>query len=260
MFEFRFHRLTENLREKLDETGIPLIEEDFKKEGVTYVIYGNEDTSRLLDSEGVQYAAVNVEDTGWDTRWKDFIRPGWLTDNIYFAFSDENLPDGKVIRINPSLAFGTGTHATTQNAARLLEKVAHGRTVIDAGCGSAILSVCAKMCGAEKVFAFDIDAQAMGNAAENIRENNCPDIHLFAGTQDSLKDFKIDIYMANIITSVLTELHPKALRHEPEYIIYSGILSLELDEFLGMINIEDYELTDTSVSEEWTAIILKRIK
>jgi ribosomal protein L11 methyltransferase len=119
-------------------------------------------------------------DEDWETRWRAglvavetgkclVIRPSWID----YCNIDERIE----IIIDPKMAFGTGSHATTYLCLEALEQLnLAGRTVIDAGCGSGVLSIAAAKLGASGVFAFDNDPFSVDNACENVLINGVQDV------------------------------------------------------------------------------------
>jgi len=254
MYEYRYGMLTENTLEMLADQGIYPIEEEFKGEAKCFVVYYDETLPDLIEEEYISRALV--EDTGWEEKWKEYIKPGFLTDRIRFEFDQSVKSDENTIIINPSMAFGTGTHPTTRCAARLLEDVCDGHVVADCGCGSGILAIVASKRGANSVYAFDIDPVALNNTYENIGLNGADNIVAWAGGIESFKG-GADVIVANIITSVLTQIHPYVLEIHPKFIVYSGILESEYDEFIASLKLIDYEVVGTNQVDEWRGVLLK---
>lgn len=254
MYEYRFKQLSEESVNTLEDMGIYPIEEDFKNQDLCFVVYYEDGLETIITDEW--FSKVEVQDTGWDTKWKEFIKPGNLTDSLRYVFDLDTEPDMDTIIINPAMAFGTGTHPTTKCAARLVEKVSEGRTVADAGCGSGILSIAAAKRGAKAVYAFDIDPDALGNTYENIERNKTPNVTAWVGGIESLK-VKTDVVVANIITSVLNMIHPYVLDIKPEYIVYSGILQDEYDGFMAELDLTDYEIVEKTTDAEWCGVMLR---
>ncbi|MGE4266229.1 MAG: 50S ribosomal protein L11 methyltransferase [Deferribacterales bacterium] len=254
MYEYRFKQLSEESVTTLEDMGIYPIEEDFKGQDICFVVYYGEGLEDIIKDEW--YQKVEVDETGWDTKWKEFIKPGNLTDTLKYVFDLDAEPDKETIIINPAMAFGTGTHPTTRCAAKLLEDVVDGKTVADAGCGSGILAIAASKKGAKAVYAFDIDPDALGNTLENIALNRASNVQAWTGGIESL-GVKTDVVVANIITSVLNMIHPSVLEIKPEYIVYSGILSEEYEEFMKELDIKDYEIVRTETEAEWCGVQLR---
>jgi ribosomal protein L11 methyltransferase len=258
MIEIRFDRFSDGLLELLEEKGIMLIEDDFDKK-VMYSIYCEEEDKDLImnfiDSPMVKV----VEETGWEEKWKEFLRPGNLTDRIKYIFDSKDFVRGESILINPALAFGTGNHPTTQLAATLLEEVCFGKKVLDVGCGSGILSIAAKLSGASSVYGFDNDSTAIKNTKENLVLNNSEDIIIWAGGAESLKSLvKFDVLVANIISSVLIQLKDFFLGIDPQYFIFSGILKDEMDYFLKTFDNEMFLLDRYIEKDNWVGIRYRR--
>jgi ribosomal protein L11 methyltransferase len=183
-----------------------------------------EETRRRVD-EGLWYLGrirplpeaeyKPIREVNWVEAWKQhyhpipigrrlIIVPAWLE-----APSPERIP----IRIEPGMAFGTGTHPTTLLCMELLEDYLHtGETVIDMGCGSGILAVAAIKLGAERALGVDIDPQAIPNACENAAANGVGDRleigigsvgEVLAGNY-SLR--QAPLVMANILAPILVHL------------------------------------------------------
>ncbi|MGD9808596.1 MAG: 50S ribosomal protein L11 methyltransferase [Deferribacterales bacterium] len=254
MFEYRYGELSEETLLKLEDMGIYPIEESFVGESVCNIIYFDETLPEIIDEEYV--SRVDVEETGWEEKWKEFIHPGFLTDTIRYEFDTALVSDENTIIINPSMAFGTGTHPTTRCAARLLEHVCEGKNVMDIGCGSGILALTAAKRGAKEVFAFDNDPVALVNTYENIKLNNIDNMHAWVGEIGGFKG-EVDVVVANIITSVLKIIHPDVMKLKPEYIVYSGILDSECEGFISALDLEGYDVVDTSSIEEWRGVLIK---
>lgn len=110
-------------------------------------------------------------------------------------------PDALVLELDPGLAFGTGSHPTTRLCMEWLEhSVARGQSVLDYGCGSGILAILAKKCGADPVFGIDIDPQAVDSARENSARNHAD---VTFGLPDACPAQEFDIVIANILSNPL---------------------------------------------------------
>ncbi|MDR0454418.1 MAG: 50S ribosomal protein L11 methyltransferase [Deferribacteraceae bacterium] len=260
MLEYRLSSMPASLKKKLTGQGINIIEEKFNQRK-SWLLYVTSNIDRLLNRYEIDYIHQDIKDTGWDTLWRDYIKDGWLTDNVYFCFENKDFRDKRLsIQINPALAFGTGGHSTTQIAARLLERVANRRTVLDIGTGSGILAILASLTGAKKVFACDTDSVAIMNAKENTGLNSRDNIYLWTGGIESFAvKSKPSVVVANIISSVLKCLHPYVLALNPEYIIYSGLTLKEKDKFFSSIPTKGYKPDEILVINEWCGIRFKMI-
>ncbi len=142
----------------------------------------------------------------WLTDWKSmrFGRRLWVCPTVAAAPAD---PDAVVVRLDPGLAFGTGTHATTALCLQILESLPlAGRSLIDYGCGSGILGISALKMGAAHVTAVDIDPQALLATRENARRNDVASAIEVQGVPAVLRP--ASCVVANILAGPLIELAP----------------------------------------------------
>jgi ribosomal protein L11 methyltransferase len=147
--------------------------------------------SRFLDV-GEGYAGCgSIDDEDWATAWKKHYKPFSIAENIVIKPTWEEYaarPEEIVIELDPGMAFGTGTHETTMLCSQLLGKhIKSGDKVLDAGCGSGILSIVAAKLGASPITAFDIDPVAVRVTNENAVINGVEgSIRAFSGTLDGI--------------------------------------------------------------------------
>src|SRR5437667_8179527 len=151
--------------------------------------------------------------------------------------------DTLVIRINPGMAFGTGTHETTRLCLKAIEKYFHGESFLDVGTGTGILAIAAaKISPDARLEACDLDAEAIEIAKENAQLNRVGDrIRFVVGSVDE-QTASADLVCANLTVSVIVELLPSLLAATCGHLVLSGIL----DSQIGTINSRLRELgTDT---------------
>jgi ribosomal protein L11 methyltransferase len=188
-----------------------------------------------LDLPPTRIRAQHVADRAWEREWlKDFhaMRFGrrlWIVPN------HEPLPEDPAavsVRLDPGLAFGTGTHPSTALCLTWLD--AHllpGSTVIDYGCGSGVLALAAAKLGASALHAFDIDPQALIATRDNAAAN---DISHLVQVHDHAQNLpaKADLVMANILAGTLVELAPQLCGHLAPggQLILAGILKQQVHE------------------------------
>ncbi len=185
-------------------------------------------------------------DRSWETAWKDYFHPTVIAPRVIVGppWEEFEAPeDGTKLVIEPGMAFGTGTHETTQLCAeridRLLAESEEPPTVLDVGCGSAILSMIAKRLGAARVVGIDIDETAVDVARENLRVNDLGgDIELSTTPVGQLGE-TFDIVVANILTHILLHIREDLVaRVAPGgVLLLSGITEEQSDQireaFLG---------------------------
>ncbi len=156
----------------------------------------------------ITYTTEDIEGEDWNAEWeKNYFQPIIVDDQcvIHSTFHTD-VPKAKYeILIDPKMAFGTGYHQTTCHMIRaILASNMQGCSVLDMGCGTALLAILAKKCGAGNVVAIDIDEFAYENAKENIVLNGTPDIEVRLGGADAIKESDdFDYVIANINRNIL---------------------------------------------------------
>lgn len=206
-----------------------------------------------------------VPDVDWSQAWKERIvahelgaltvAPPWLADGMDAA---------RTIVIEPGMAFGTGDHATTRGVVRLLPSVLRaGDVVADLGAGSAILSIAAAKLGAARVYAIELDGEAIPDAEANVERNGVADrVHVFEADAGSLLPLvaPVRVVLANIISSVLIELLPimaEALSADGAAII-SGILLDERETMLTVLNTTGWRVVNEDAEGIWWSASIVR--
>ena len=170
-----------------------------------------------------------LEERDWVRVWMDNFHPMRFGERLWICPSCQTPPDPAAvnIRLDPGLAFGTGTHPTTAlclewlDSANLADKI-----VLDYGCGSGILAIAAAKLGAKQVWAVDIDPQALLASDSNASENEVEDRIELASPAELPAALTVDIVLANILAGVLVRLAPELSRRvQPGgRLVLSGIL------------------------------------
>ncbi|WP_110462067.1 50S ribosomal protein L11 methyltransferase [Ruminiclostridium sufflavum] len=219
------------------------------------------DIGKGLDGYG------EIDDEDWSTSWKKYYKPFRLTDRIVIKPTWEEYevnPNDIAVEMDPGMAFGTGTHETTQMCSRLLDNYMKDEyEVLDVGCGTGILSIIAGKLGARKVEAIDIDEVAVRVAAENISLNKeSSRINVFKGVLTDLAqdEKKYDIIVANIIANViidLAEVIPYYLKRKASLFITSGIIKERRQEVVNACLKSGMSCIETLEMGEWVAMVFK---
>lgn len=161
-----------------------------------------------LEGFGITYESEFIEGEDWNAEWeKNYFQPIVLGEEcvIHSTFHTD-VPKARYdILIDPKMAFGTGYHQTTCHMLRaILASDMAGKSVLDMGCGTALLAILARKHGATNVVAIDIDEFAYENAKENIFLNGTPDIEVRLGGADAIKESdNFDYVIANINRNIL---------------------------------------------------------
>ncbi len=199
-----------------------------------------------------------IKDRDWNAEWKLQFKPFCVTPQVMIKPTWCELPEEHpeiIIELDPEMAFGTGTHATTALCAKLIDEHVKDKTVLDAGTGTGILAIIAQRLGAEKSFAFDIDPIASETARKNIDKNGVSDIHVFTGTTQSLKNRELDVIVANINSGQILNILPhfNELLCEKGVLILSGILDSEEEKLRAALKQNCFQIKQLLHREEWIA-------
>jgi ribosomal protein L11 methyltransferase len=151
-----------------------------------------------------------VADRVWEREWLEHFHAMRFGRRLWVAPHHETLAsDALAVRLDPGLAFGTGTHPTTAMCLMWLdEHLEPGARVIDYGCGSGILALAAARLGAEHIECFDIDPQALSATAENAQRNAVGERLRIVARDDELTA-EVDVLLANILSETLCALAPR---------------------------------------------------
>jgi ribosomal protein L11 methyltransferase len=181
------------------------------------------------------YAIESVEEQDWVRLTQAEFDPIRISERLWIIPSWHDAPDERAInlKLDPGLAFGTGSHPTTRLCLQWLDQhLATGASVLDYGCGSGILAIAALKFGAGSAYGVDIDPQAIVTARDNAANNSvCADFYL----PDADPCLRTDIVIANILTNPLLALAPLlADRCRPGgKIVLSGILVEQADKVIA---------------------------
>lgn len=173
-----------------------------------------------------------VEEQDWVRLTQSQFDPIPIGERIWVvpSWHDAPDPDALVLELDPGLAFGTGSHPTTRLCMEWLEQsVQPGQSVLDYGCGSGILAILAKKCGANPVVGIDIDPQAVESARQNSERNRA---EVTYGLPDACPAGEFDIVVANILSNPLKLMASMlASKVKPGgRIALSGVLARQADE------------------------------
>lgn len=207
-----------------------------------------------------------LEDQAWERSWMSDFKAMQFGERLWVcpSWQEPPEPDAINIMLDPGLAFGSGSHATTRLCLRWLEQnVGQSHTVIDYGCGSGILAIAAALLGAPRVIAVDNDPQAITATRENARRNNIADdvIACYLPEQFEEEDDspQADILVANILAEPLNELAARfaSLTRAGGRLALSGILAEQADSLHSHYS-QWFEMDEAVYSEEWARLTGRR--
>jgi len=196
-----------------------------------------------------------VADQDWVRQTQAQFGPIRVSERIWIVPSWHEPPDPRavVVRLDPGLAFGTGSHASTRLVLQGLEKtIKTGDRVLDYGCGSGILAIVAAKLGAADVAAVDIDPQALDTTTENARINS---ISLRVALPGQLPEGTYDMVLANILAGPLIALEAQlaARTQAGGRVLLSGILQSQAAD-VAAAYARDFETSVGAVEEGWALV------
>jgi ribosomal protein L11 methyltransferase len=208
-------------------------------------------------ADTLTYKIEQLEDKDWEREWMDNFHPIKFGERLWICPSWRDIPEPNAVNVllDPGLAFGTGTHATTALCLKWLESQdLTGKTVVDFGCGSGILGIAAIKLGAERVIGIDIDPQALIASKDNAERNGVAD-QLEVYLPENQPEFHADIVVANILAQPLRELHEIILGFlKPTgTIAMSGILE-EQAQLVADVYASFIDLEAIAQEGEWTRV------
>jgi ribosomal protein L11 methyltransferase len=213
-----------------------------------------------LDMAGLADAAIeSVEDLDWVRLTQAQFQPQRISQRLWIVPSWHQAPDPKAIniRLDPGLAFGTGSHPTTRLCLEWLEQVVQGgETVLDYGCGSGILAIAALKLGAGRALGVDVDATALESARANCTVNS---VHCEFADAAAPITIKADLVVANILANPLRLLAPALAGHTRPggRLALAGILAQQADELIAIYR-PWFDLDPLVESDGWVRIAGKR--
>lgn len=214
--------------------------------------------THVLRLEPARISVETLADRVWEREWLRDFHPMCFGRRLWVAphHSHVHTEGAVIVRLDPGLAFGTGTHATTAMCLSWLdEHVQSGQLAIDFGCGSGVLAVAAVKLGAREAHAYDIDPQALTATHDNAAANGVDaQVHV-VDADAKLPAGGADILLANILCGPLCELAPRfaALTRTGGKIVLAGLLSAQTDE-VTRAHAPWFDIAPFASRDGWTAL------
>ncbi len=220
-----------------------------------------------MEAEAIPYQlrTEGIKEEDWAFGWKKYYHPLRIGNHIVICPSWETckLSAGDIqIRLDPGMAFGTGTHETTRLCLAMLEHyITPGCEMLDIGCGSGILSICAALLGASQAVGVDIDATAVRVAQENAEMNHVADKTVYhCGDLTEKVSGKYHVICANIVADVILRLAPQVgnFMAEDSIFLVSGIIDSRQQEVAQALEQEGFQLIENVEEKGWCAMAVRR--
>ncbi len=252
---------------------IDLIDEDLlakdRTKGIVHIYISPEENpneavsflSERLNAEKIEFELDETlcKNADWENNWKKYFKPMPVGNKLLIRpiWEDEyDAGNRAVIHLEPGLAFGSGTHDTTRLCLESIENYAEkGKTMLDIGCGSGILSVCGLLLGADSAVGVDIDALAVKTARENGKTNGFddPQYKVLQGSLTDKVSGTFDIIAANIVADIIVILCNDVKKYlNPDGIfITSGIIEPRENDVLEAFEKNGLEVIARHESGGW---------
>lgn len=218
-----------------------------------------------LEVDDFKLVRNEVKADDWSEAWKKYYHP--VTISYYLTIVpkwEDYQPrhdQEKIIYLDPGLAFGTGTHPTTELCLQQLEMIMRGgETLVDVGTGSGVLSIAGALLGAKNIYAYDVDDVAVRSAKSNLALNQL-ESQVEVQANDLLKGIQLtaDIVVANIFAEIITPLIPMAKKvvKEGGYFLASGIILDKQNKIISELEAAGFIIQQVQQKNTWVAILAK---
>ena len=217
-----------------------------------------------LEDAKIETVGVNEED--WANAWKAYYKPIKIGSRLVIvpAWEKYTAAEGElIVRMDPGMAFGTGTHETTRLVIKMLEDYTKpGCRMLDVGTGSGILAICASKLGAAECKAYDIDPMAVRVANENIKDSGLTNIT--CEVSDLLKQADrtrpYDLICANIVADIIIRMTPDVspFMHENTVLLASGIISERAQDVIDCFEKHGYKIVEKLEDNGWCGLAVMK--
>lgn len=222
----------------------------------------------MLAKDGIEgeIKMIGLNEEDWANAWKAYYKPIKIGSKIVIvpAWEKYEAAEGElIVRMDPGMAFGTGTHETTRLVIGLLEKyTTPGVRMLDVGTGSGILAICASRLGAGECKAYDIDPMSVRVARENIKDSGltnitCDQSDLLRAVD--LEGGKYDLVCANIVADIIIRMTPDVHKYiaDDGVLLASGIIMERSRDVVDCFEAHGFEIVERAEENGWCALAVK---
>ncbi|MDO4435704.1 MAG: 50S ribosomal protein L11 methyltransferase [Cardiobacteriaceae bacterium] len=213
--------------------------------------------------EKLRFNSKFFQDIEWTRAWLDYFKPIEFVGKqkrLWVGATEHEIKDnqGVILRLDPGLAFGTGTHPSTAMCLQFLADTdLNGKALYDYGCGSGILGIAAGLLGAKEIYQTDIDPQALTASLDNAQKNKVE--HKIKILQNPDDAPQVDILVANILLEPLCFLKSQFEKHLKDHtvLVFAGILERQqarIEEVYG----EQFHIERINERDEWICLKLSK--
>lgn len=210
----------------------------------------------------LEYALSGVKEEDWAFAWKKYYKPVQVGERLVICPSwEEYAPEQgqTILKLDPGMAFGTGTHESTRLCLQSLQSVIKGgEKVLDIGCGSGILAIAAVLLGANSAVGVDIDQVAVRVAGENAELNDVENkTEFFCGDLADKVSGTYQVVCANIVADIIIRFAPEVPRYLERggYFLVSGIIDARAQEVEDFVTGQGFALEQRLDEGGWAAML-----
>lgn len=217
--------------------------------------------AELSEKKLGQCLVEEKDDEDWANNWKKYYKPLEIGEKLAIVpeWEDYDNDNRVVIKINPGMAFGTGTHESTYMCLELLERyVNKDDEIFDIGCGSGILAIAALKLGAKKALLVDIDEKCIDASHENAELNGLEDkMEIKKGNLLDVVKGRADLIVSNIIAEIIVDEIKNLKNHMDKggIFITSGIIKERRQMVIDALKENGFEIIDELEKNNWVAIV-----
>lgn len=251
-----------------------------KETTITFYLENDKEKDKTLDEikkalsilpQGEKYGRMKIETSlikneDWENNWKKYYKPLRIGKHIVIkpTWEQAEIQEGDaLVELDPGMAFGTGSHASTHMCLEFLENsVKKGDRVLDIGTGSGILGIAALKLGASSVTAVDIDPMAVKIARDNAEKNGYtePEFNVMEGDLDDKAKGQYDIVTANIVADIICELTKTVGKYIKDggIFITSGIIDFKAKKVKEALKSAGITIKEEKAEKDWRAFLCER--